>query len=419
MILYEIIININKNQEEKNLKLAKKFVAHLLMIAMLLSLGAGVQFRDTTVKAAGDYRSLAQNLPLNGTWTADQWITDNNDEQWYKFTVADGGKLTLKIMGYMNQIHVYLTTEDLSSKVIDETCYPRGTETAPGTETYSKVLSAGTYYIKISKEYYTGKYKMCATFENYGLTNQGADSYDSPKVLPINQTITGAMTATDEEDWYRLNVTAAGNYVFDISAYMRNMDFVLYNQDLSDKIGTASWPSGTETSPGKIKKSYTLSAGVYYIKISRDYYEGKYLLSWSALTQENCSHDYDSTYVYATYLSQGYRLHTCKNCGHQYKDEFSSKKVLNQVSYPYASAGKRKMTVSFWSVSDADGYQIRYSTNKKFKKDVKLVKTKSTRKTIKKLKRRKKYYVQIRAYKKVQGKTVYGKWSAKKSAKIK
>lgn len=147
--------------------------------------------------------------------------------------------------------------------------------------------------------------------------------------------------------------------------------------------------------------------------------EGKYFLSWSALTQQNCSHDYDSTYVDATYLSQGYRLHTCKNCGHQYKDEFSSKKVLNQVSYPYASAGKRKMTVSFWSVSDADGYQIRYSTNKKFKKAVKLVKTKSTRKTIKKLKRRKKYYVQIRAYKKVQGKTVYGKWSAKKSAKIK
>ena len=86
------------------MKLAKKFVAHLLMIAMLLLLGVGVQFRDTTVKAAGDYRSLAQNLPLNGTWTADQWITENNEEKWYKFSVTDGGKLTLKIMGYMPEI---------------------------------------------------------------------------------------------------------------------------------------------------------------------------------------------------------------------------------------------------------------------------------------------------------------------------
>ena len=400
------------------MKLAKKLVAHVLMIAMLLSLGAGVQFKDTTVKAEGDYRSLAQNLPLDGTWTADQWITENNEEQWYKFTVTDGGKLTLKIMGYMSDVHVYFATEDLSSEVINKTSYIKGTETAPGTETYSKVLSTGTYYIKISKCCDYGKYKMCATFENYGLTNQGADAYDSPKVLDVNQTITGAMTATDKEDWYRLNVTAAGNYVIDISAYMQSLYFTLYNQDLSDKIGTASYPDGTETTPGKWKKIYTLSPGTYYIKIS-DGYEGKYLISWSALTPENCTHDYSSTYVDATYLSQGYRLHTCKNCGHQYKDEFSSKKVLNEVSYPNVSAGKRKMTVTFWSVSNADGYQIRYSTNKKFKKAVKYAKVKSTKKTIKKLKRKKRYYVQVRAYKNVQGKTVYGKWSAKKNAKIK
>lgn len=400
------------------MKLAKKLVAHLLMIAMLLSLGAGVQFRDTTVKAAGDYRSLAQNLPLNGTWTADQWITENNTEHWYKFTVADGGKLTLKIMAYMKYVYVDLFTEDLSTDIINVDYFAYGSETAPSTETYTKVLSAGTYYLKISRDTYNGKYKLCADYESYGLTNQGADSYDSPQILPINQTVTGAMTETDKEDWYRLNVSSSGNYVIDISAYMRYMDLYLYNQDLSKEIGSISYFGGTETAPGRVKKNYTLSAGTYYIKITRDD-RGKYLLSWSALTQENCSHDYDSTYVYATYLSQGYRLHTCKNCGHQYKDEFSSKKVLNQVSYPYASAGKRKMTVSFWSVSDADGYQIRYSTNKKFKSRVKVTKTKSTRKTIKKLKRRKKYYVQIRAYKKVQGKTVYGKWSAKKSAKIK
>lgn len=419
MILYEIIININKNQEEKNMKLAKKFVAHLLMIAMLLSLGVGVQFRDTTVKAAGDYRSLAQNLPLNGTWTADQWITENDTEHWYKFTVADGGKLTLKFMGYLHSANVLLATEDLSKEIMSGYYWVDGTETSPGTDTDVKVLSAGTYYLKISHRSSTGKYRLCATYESYGLTNQGADSYDSPKVLPLNQTVTGAITATDEVDWYRLNVSNSGNYVIDITGYLDSVYFTLYNQDLSKEIDTHQWLNGKETTPGKFKENYTLSAGTYYIKIEYRNDRGKYLLSWSALTQENCSHDYDSTYVYATYLSPGYRLHTCKNCGHQYKDEFSSKKVLNQVSYPYASAGKRKMTVSFWSVSDADGYQIRYSTNKKFKKAVKLVKTKSTRKTIKKLKRRKKYYVQIRAYKKVQGKTVYGKWSAKKSAKIK
>ena len=197
------------------MKLAKKLVAHLLMIAMLLSLGAGVQFRDTTVKAAGDYRSLAQNLPLNGTWTADQWITENNTEHWYKFTVADGGKLTLKIMAYMKYVYVDLFTEDLSTDIINVDYFAYGSETAPSTETYTKVLSAGTYYLKISRDTYNGKYKLCADYESYGLTNQGADSYDSPQILPINQTVTGAMTETDKEDWYRLNVSSSGNYVID------------------------------------------------------------------------------------------------------------------------------------------------------------------------------------------------------------
>lgn len=71
--------------------------------------------------------------------------------------------------------------------------------------------------------------------------------------------------------------------------------------------------------------------------------------------------------------------------------------------------------------SDVSGYQIRYSTNKKFKKSVKIVKAgkNTTTKTIKKLKKRKRYYVQVRGYKKVRGKIVYGKWSGKRSVKTK
>lgn len=59
--------------------------------------------------------------------------------------------------------------------------------------------------------------------------------------------------------------------------------------------------------------------------------------------------------------------------------------------------------------------------NKKMKK-AKVIKVKNgycSTKTIKKLKKKKRYYFRIRAYKKVQGKTVYAKWSKKRSAKVK
>ncbi len=82
-------------------------------------------------------------------------------------------------------------------------------------------------------------------------------------------------------------------------------------------------------------------------------------------------------------------------------------------------AGKRKMTITLGKVSDAKGYQIVYSANKKFK-SAKKVRVTSTRAVIKKLKRKKTIYVKVRAYKKDSaGSKVYGKFSSVKRVKIK
>lgn len=58
----------------------------------------------------------------------------------------------------------------------------------------------------------------------------------------------------------------------------------------------------------------------------------------------------------------------------------------------------KKLKVSFKKVTGADGYEIRYATNKKFKKSKKVF-VSSAKGTLKKLKKGKKYFVKIRAYK--------------------
>ena len=76
-------------------------------------------------------------------------------------------------------------------------------------------------------------------------------------------------------------------------------------------------------------------------------------------------------------------------------------------------------------ITGVDGYQVQYSTDKKFKKNTKTVtiKKNKTSTTVKKLKANKKYYVRVRTYKnvKVNGKTkkVYSSWSKVKSVKTK
>ena len=127
-----------------------------------------------------------------------------------------------------------------------------------------------------------------------------------------------------------------------------------------------------------------------------------------------CSHEYSTQYSAATYVSKGYTTYTCKKCGYSYKGNYTKKLKLGQVSKVYGTTKNGKINLGWYSVINATGYQVRYSTNKKMKRSVKTVKVKGkTKKVIKKLKRRHKYYIQVRAYKKVGTKTVYGKWSKK------
>ena len=85
--------------------------------------------------------------------------------------------------------------------------------------------------------------------------------------------------------------------------------------------------------------------------------------------------------------------------------------------------------VSFAKVKKAKGYQLAYSKSKKFKKkQTKFVRINPTSKqnkkkiitySVKNLKNGQKYYVKIRAYKKVGKKTIYGKYSSIKAVTVK
>ena len=93
-----------------------------------------------------------------------------------------------------------------------------------------------------------------------------------------------------------------------------------------------------------------------------------------------------------------------------------------KTSIKKLSKGKKKFTVNWAKVSGVKGYQIQYSSDKKFKKNNKSVtvtKQKTTKATVKKLESKKKYYVRVRTYKTVNGKKIYSSWSKVKSVKTK
>ncbi len=96
--------------------------------------------------------------------------------------------------------------------------------------------------------------------------------------------------------------------------------------------------------------------------------------------------------------------------------------VPKNTSIKKLSGKKKSFTVNIKKyTTQTTGYQIQYSTSKKFKNSKTVtVSNKTTSKTVKKLKSKKKYYVRIRTYKKTSdGAKYYSSWSSAKTVKTK
>ena len=90
------------------------------------------------------------------------------------------------------------------------------------------------------------------------------------------------------------------------------------------------------------------------------------------------------------------------------------------VSISKLAAGTKQLSVQWTAREDVTGYEIEYGLNSKLKDGttVKVKKAATAKKVIKGLKSGKKYYVHIRAYRKVGRKTYWSAWSKTKSTKV-
>ncbi|WP_308619574.1 CHAP domain-containing protein [uncultured Eubacterium sp.] len=106
----------------------------------------------------------------------------------------------------------------------------------------------------------------------------------------------------------------------------------------------------------------------------------------------------------------------------EYEDEYEEPIPPARANIKKLQSKKKTVVVLWNTVSDARGYQVQLATDKKFRKNKKsysIGNQKANKKTVKKLKAKKKYFVRVRAFKVVDGKKTYGKWSNVKSVKTK
>lgn len=99
-----------------------------------------------------------------------------------------------------------------------------------------------------------------------------------------------------------------------------------------------------------------------------------------------------------------------------------SKVTVKKTAIKKVKAKKRTLTIKWKKISGVTGYEVQVALKKNFKKGLKtkiVKKAKKTKVTFKKLRAKKKYFVRVRAYKKVNGVKYTSKWSTVKKKKTK
>ena len=138
--------------------------------------------------------------------------------------------------------------------------------------------------------------------------------------------------------------------------------------------------------------------------------------------------DVDYTVVYDEGKNVGLHKVTV-NCIGKYKGSATASFTINPkgTKLSKVTAGKKKFTAKWakqtkkMSKTAITGYELQYGLKKSFKsaKKANVKGASKASKTVLKLKSKKIYYVRIRTYKKVSGKTYYSPWSTSKKVKVK
>jgi len=162
--------------------------------------------------------------------------------------------------------------------------------------------------------------------------------------------------------------------------------------------------SVTTTYDGKAHQPAVKSVKVNGVLLSKDDYDLEYM-GWVALRNPR---DYGVNVV----LKRNYS--GMRNVGYYIIPAATSITKLKPAKKAFTVSWKKK-------TKQTTGYQIQYSLNKNFKgaKSVIVSSKKTTSKKISKLKSKKRYYVRVRTYKKVDGKKIYSKWSKMGTVKTK
>ena len=307
----------------------------------------------------------------------------------------------LELIGIANEIPM---KEVSVSKIADQTYTGKELRPSPKLTYNGKTLKRGTdYSLTYSDNIKTGTGKCRIT---------GKGSYKGTKTVSFKIVSKSAAKKTSGSKSQKSGTTGK----------------TASKKDTSSKGKSAS---GKQTQSGNSKTSgkTTAAKGKFTVSLSKESYEyngtlRKPSVKVSSKGKTVPASDYTVSYRDNKNVGKATVTVKGKNSYKGYEGTASFKILFGKLSVSSVKSTKEGTVEATWKKdSQAEGYQLEYSTNKNFSGNNVWKKQFSDSKTVnctlEKLNSGKNYYFRIRQYKKVSGRYSYGSWSMVKTVKVK
>ena len=253
------------------------------VLSALISILLMVFFKPAVVSAnAGDTAATAMTIQPNTTYTDN--LTKNSDEDWFKITLPVQGRVQISMTHVASasnrtyRVYLYTSYGENSDQFNFYTTSGIVTEK---TDSDFYRLPAGDYYVRVISNYFKNDdYTI-----NVGYKQENSDSFETEwnnnantaSILPVNRVMTGNLSASSDEDWYKVTLPVDGRIEI-LLTHVASPDNRTYRIYLYTNYGENSNQHNFYSTSGRTvtetkSDSYRLSAGDYYIRMISNYFK--------------------------------------------------------------------------------------------------------------------------------------------------
>ncbi|MBE6693656.1 MAG: hypothetical protein E7589_02690 [Ruminococcaceae bacterium] len=206
--------------------------------------------------------TAAQEIAFGADYKGQLAVNDTND--YYKFVISESGRINLKVTTAMayTWYELYNASE---AKVW-------GDDYTKGVDGYLH-LTAGTYYIRVAKNYDYGNYSFKVNFESAKESfaeneTTSNNSYEYASSITFGTEYKGQLAINDTNDYYKFVITESGRINLKVTTTMEYTWYELYNAS-EVKVWGDDYTKGVDA-------YLHLTAGTYYIRVAKNYNYGNY-----------------------------------------------------------------------------------------------------------------------------------------------